>query len=444
MAQVARIDVETRAQTVSNTLSAEQAEQIADAFGWQGIWFAEQLDGDADTRRPDTTWDLVGDRPHAGVTAKGRAAVHLAEGHDRLTRPLIMADGFGYGPSDLDALWRHLNTPYRDGEPGFLDQLLSMGIDVVLLGFAQRHTYLQANAAVAISCVQRAVGERDGDDPLTVGGIGMGGLITRYALAVMEADGLDHRTDKYFSYDTPHLGAWIPLVLQQLAHLHEALQPPEGGEPGPAALLRSPAAQQLLWGWVESADFSGPVAANPLREEFLDDLRRVGWFPIRPYKLGLASGLGTGVGTDLAPGTPVYDLQSADLQLTARVQPDGGERQNLGTIRLGPPVWTSLTSHVAAFDGAPGGTLDTWGRVADAMGLPIPERLRSSCFVPTVSAIALTRDPYQWQPDLYKDLRDLPKDETLLDAFCCDIANRRHCAVSQPLIEWFVGQLAGW
>ncbi|MFI7616072.1 esterase/lipase family protein [Nonomuraea terrae] len=444
MAQEPRIDVETRAQGIRSSLSDEQGEQIADAFGWQGVWFSAEQDGDADTRRPETTWELVADRPHQGVTAKGRAAVHLAEGHRTLTRPLILADGFGHGPSDLDALWRHFNTPYQDGKPGFLDRLRSMGIDVVLLGFNQRHTYLQANAAVAVSCVQRVLAERTGEAPLVVGGVSMGGMVTRYALARMEADGLDHQTDKYFSYDTPHLGAWIPLVLQQLAYLHEALQPPEGGEPGQAELIRSPAAQQLLWGWVDSADFSGPVTANPLRQEFLDDLRRVGWFPMRPYKLGLANGLGTGIGLDLGPGTPVFDLQSADLQLTARVQPDGGALQNVGTIKLGPPVWASATSHVAAWDGAPGGTLDSWGRIADAMGLPIHERLRNSCFVPTVSAIALTRDPYQWQPDLYKDLRDLPKDETLLDAFCCDTANREHSAVSKPLIEWFLEQLAGW
>ncbi|MEV4570112.1 hypothetical protein AB0K12_40715 [Nonomuraea sp. NPDC049419] len=44
--------------------------------------------------------------------------------------------------------------------------------------------------------------------------------------------------------------------------------------PGQAALIRSPAAQQLLWAWVGSARYSGPVAtAGPLRAEFLRDRR---------------------------------------------------------------------------------------------------------------------------------------------------------------------------
>ncbi|MEV4173240.1 hypothetical protein [Nonomuraea sp. NPDC049709] len=444
MAQEPRIDVETRADGIERSLSSEQVERIAGSLGQQGVWFATPPQRQGEARQAEQTWDLVGDQPHHGRIATGRAAVHLADGHDALTRPLILADGFNYGPSDLDELWRHFNKPYQKGAPGFLDQLRTMGIDVVLLGFDQRHISIQANAAVAVTCVLRAIEERRGDNPLVVGGVSMGGMITRYALARMENERIDHQTDKYFSYDTPHLGAWIPLVLQQLAYLHEALEPRSDG-PGQAELIRSPAAQQLLWGWVESADYSGPVtSSSALRQEFLEDLRRVGWFPMRPYKLGLANGTGNGTGPDLAPGTPVFDLQHEALQLTARIQPDMGELQNVGVVRFGAPVWTSATSHVAAFDGAPGGTLESWGRLADAVGLPIQDRFRWSCFVPAVSAIALARDPFQWQSDLYRDLSDLPKDETFLDAFCCDVANTEHGSVSRPLIEWFLEQLAGW
>ncbi|MGW0802373.1 esterase/lipase family protein [Nonomuraea sp. NPDC002799] len=444
MAQEPRIDVETTARGVESSLTSEQIERIASALGQQGVWFAAPQERKGNAHRPDHVWELVGDQPYQGHTATGRAAVHLAEGSATLTRPLIFADGFNYGPSDLDALWTHFNKPYQKGSPGFLDQLRSMGIDVILLGFDQRQTYIQANAAVAATCIKRVIQERRGDDPLVVGGVSMGGLITRYALARLENDGFDHQTDKYFSYDSPHLGAWIPLVLQQLAYLHESLQPSSDG-PGQAELIRSPAAQQLLWGWVPDADYSGPVTtASQLRTEFLDDLRRVGWFPMRPYKLGLANGVGNGVGPDLPPGAPVFDLHADPLQLTARIQPDHGVLQNVGTLRFGAPVWTSATSHVAAFDGAPGGSLDSWGRIADAIGLPIEDRFRRSAFVPAASAIALTKDPFQWQSDLYRDFSDLPKDETFLDAFCFDAVNSEHSAVSKVLVEWFLEQLAGW
>jgi hypothetical protein len=444
MAQEPRIDVEINARTVESGLTPEQVERIASALGDPGVWFAAPPVRVGEAARPDFMWELVGDKPHLGHVATGRAGVYLAEGHSALTRPLIFADGFNYGPSDLNSMWRQFNAPYEKGVPGLLDQLRAMGIDVVLLGFDQRQAYIQANAGVAVSCVLRALTERHGDSPLTVGGVSMGGLVTRYALARMESERVDHQTDKYFSFDTPHLGAWIPLVLQQLAYLHESLQPRHDGA-GQAELIRSPAAQQLLWGWVESESYSGQVTKSGLRKDFLDDLRRVGWFPMRPYKLGLANGTGDGRGMELKPGTPVLDLgEEGPLRLVARIQPDMGELRNVGAIGFGEPVWTSATSYVAAFDGAPGGTLDAFGRVADAMGLSIQDRFRGTCFVPSVSAVALARDPRQWHTELYTDLRELPKDETFLDAFCCDTGNHPHGAVSKALVEWFVAQLAGW
>ncbi|MBF8185698.1 hypothetical protein ITP53_08090 [Nonomuraea sp. K274] len=445
MAQEPRIDVNAIARAVERGLSPDQAQRIANTLGDQGVWFATPPARHRRAAAPDRVWDLVGDQPHQGHTATGRAGVYLADGHSALVRPLILADGFNYGPSDLDELWQHLNAAYEKGTPGLLDQLRMMGIDVVLLGFDQRHTFIQANAAVAVSCVRRAITDREGDNPLVVGGVSMGGMITRYALARMESDGDDHQTDKYFSWDTPHLGAWIPLVLQQLAYLQESLTP-NPGKPGQADLIRSPAAQQLLWGWVPNENYSGQVTtSSDLRNDFLEDLQRIGWFPMRPYKLGLVNGTGDGTGEDLPPGTPVFDLNEGPLELTVRIQPDLGERRNIGEIRLtGEPIWSSATSHVAGFDGAPGGTLDSFSRIADAMGLPIQDRFRNTCFVPSVSAAALARDPRKWQSDLYADLSDLPKDETLLDAFCCDPGNQPHSAVSKTLAEWFVEQLAGW
>ncbi|WP_327587499.1 hypothetical protein OHA25_11185 [Nonomuraea sp. NBC_00507] len=446
MAEEPRIDVEINARTIEGSLTPEQVQRVASALGDPGVWFATPpapSSGAGEAARPDFVWELVGDKPHRGHIATGRAHVYLAEAHSALARPLIFADGFNYGPSDLNAMWRHFNAPYEKGVPGLLDQLRTLGIDVVLLGFDQRQTYMQANAGVAVACVLRALAERQGDTPLVVGGASMGGLVTRYALARMESERIDHQTDKYFSYDTPHLGAWIPLVLQQLAYLHESLQPRHDGA-GQAELIRSPAAQQLLWAWAESASYSGQVTASPLRKEFLDDLRRIGWFPMRPYKLGLANGTGDGSGPHLKPGTPVLDLGEGPLRMVARIQPDMGELRNVGAIGFGEPVWTSATSHVAAFDGAPGGTLDAFGRVADAMGLPVQDRFRGTCFVPSVSAVALARDPRHWQADLYTDLRELSKDDTFLDTFCCDTGNHPHGAVSKALVEWFVAQLAGW
>ena len=39
----------------------------------------------------------------------------------------------------------------------------------------------------------------------------MGGLVTRYALAKLETENVEHQVGTYFSYDSPHQGAWIPI-----------------------------------------------------------------------------------------------------------------------------------------------------------------------------------------------------------------------------------------
>ncbi|MFD0349499.1 hypothetical protein ACFQ0M_32645 [Kitasatospora aburaviensis] len=224
MAQEPRIDVAlTLLGRETEPTEAERAELAASLK--PEVWFATPKRIDVGEPRPaDFTWDLVGD-PYKGEIPTGQAAVYLANPKLGLRRPFLFADGFNYGPSELPDLFAYFNTPYQPGTPGFFDQLLARGIDVVLIGFEKRHTHIQANAGVAISAITRVIAERVGDAPLTVGGVSMGGIVTRYALAKLEHEGVDHQTATYLSYDSPHNGAWIPLVLQQMAYFFEDFTP---------------------------------------------------------------------------------------------------------------------------------------------------------------------------------------------------------------------------
>ncbi|MGW0804468.1 hypothetical protein [Nonomuraea sp. NPDC002799] len=440
----ARIDVEHVLPQEPAPVPAGRAEQVAGVLP-RGVLFSILAPGTPGPARvPDAEWTLTSAWPYRGRSATGTAAVHYGTGHRELVRPMIFADEFGHGPSDLPGLWSRLNAPYPPHQHRLLDQLLAQGVDVVLLGFGVRHTYLQANAGVAATCVRRAVSERIGGAPLVVGGLGMGGLITRYALAEMENRGEDHQTATYLSYDAPHNGAWIPLILQQLAYFSQSLGAP--GAPGPADLIRSPAAQQLLWAWVESGRYSGPVAtASPLRGEFIDDLRRVGWFPVRPRKLGVCNGAADGTGRNIPPDELVFEWNALGgvVGATVRTQPDRGTNRHVGGMRAAP-MWgsKSYTSDVGPFDGAPGGTLASYGMVADELGAPIQSRYRSACFVPSVSAVALQYDPVEWTVDLYTDITSLSPEHSQLDDFQCDADNSEHGSVTPTLAEWILGQLA--
>ncbi|MGW7007739.1 hypothetical protein ACWGCW_34300, partial [Streptomyces sp. NPDC054933] len=365
-----------------------------------------------------------------------------AAAHDELERPFIFADGFNYGPSDLPGLFAHFNAPYPGSKVGFLDQLLAAGIDVVLVGFEQRHTYIQANAGVVISAINEVIQRRHGKAELIVGGVSMGGIITRYALAEMENRKQDHQTGTYLSWDSPHNGAWIPLVLQQLAYFFESL-PTEPGKVKEAELIRSPAAQQLLYAWVPDAKYAGPVAtSSEMRQQFLAELSELGQFPQRPRKLGVANGTGNGTGRDLPPGGEVFKVQvPLVVYAQANFQPDGGERKPIGEMRAAGQVRRGFTSFVPGLDGVPGGTLDSFGKIAEALGADIPERYKFSCFVPSVSAVALDYDPAKWNVNPYEKV-EAADEKSALDEFKCDSENTEHSQVTKPLVDWIVERIA--
>ena len=121
---------------------------------------------------------------------------------------------------------------------------------------------------------------------------------------------------------------------------------------------------------VKDAKYAGPVAtASPLRGKFLSELRELGWFPQRPRKLGVANGTADGKGRNLTPGAIVFDWKAL-LNLasaTARFQPNGGDRQAIGGMHAGLEIRRSSTTSIPAVDGAPGGTLGSFGMIADKL-----------------------------------------------------------------------------
>jgi hypothetical protein len=441
MAQEARIDVELTWKSTEEQSSADKVAALAEGLP-QGPWFGTPVGvARGGGRQPKHTWSLRSARPYQGRVATGEAAVYLADGHEVLERPFIFADGFNYGRSDLPGLFAHFNAPYPGSDVGFLEQLLTAGIDVVLVGFEERHTFIQANAGVVISAIHQVIQERQGGEPLIVGGVSMGGIITRYALAEMENRQEDHETATYLSWDSPHNGAWIPLVLQQMAYFFEAL-PAKPGKIKEAELIRSPAAQQLLYAWVPDAKYEGAVAtSSELRKQFLAELENLGQFPQRPRKLGVANGTGNGTGRDLPAGAEVFKRQ-VPLVVYARAnfQPDGGTREPIGEMRAVGQVRRGFTSHVPALDGAPGGTLDSFGRIAAGLGADIPELYKSSCFVPSVSAVALDYDPVRWDVDLYEKV-EAADEKSALDEFKCDSGNTGHSQVTKTLVDWIVERI---
>jgi hypothetical protein len=248
---------------------------------------------------------------------------------------------------------------------------------------------LEANAFALIEVIKEIISLREGKEPLIVGGVSMGGLIARYALAYMEKKtDIDHETTKFFTIDTPHEGANIPGSVQGAAQ-HDA---PDGWA---ADLLRRDAAKQLLIYWVDPIEWhhDQPFRANPLRQEFLSALSEVGSMPKRPRSIAIASGAGDGQQQNV-PGKEAVryscgvGLRRAKLFTIPRSV--GGLMLEIGWLH---DTTFFVSKNAAGLDSAPGGFFEkpVFQEVAD--NVP-PEHARNvdiknACFVPTTSALGI-------------------------------------------------------
>jgi hypothetical protein len=369
---------------------------------------------------PDATWEFDG----------GKAWVYGGKGNSGLERPVILSDGFSVGPSSLDGLYDGLNR----GQFPLISTLRDRRHDLILVGYEERSASILDNAYVITSAIFRAISEREGSAPLTVGGFSMGGLVTRYALARMEHDGIDHQTALYVSYDSPHRGAWIPISLQSLAHYLRL------ADASLSDMVNSPAARQLLWR--HRPDLFTKPREDPLRTAFLEELARVGGWPQRPRLIGVANGAGNGSGNGIAPGKTALEVTSGLYATTRLTIQDSAQDQEVAYLRAMFLPTTVRTSGYPQLDSAPGGTLESFGIAADALtaaGQETRADYRTVCFVPAVSAVAVRG--LDTQADVYTDISSLPEGDSELDEYRCAADNEEHTLITEELGTWILDRL---
>lgn len=116
-----------------------------------------------------------------------------------------------------------INTLGSDTSGSLVNNLLSSGFDIVVFSYpgALNDTYLQRKAygmETALEQIRswRLQANLDNDFyKETMIGLSLGGVISRYALAHMESQGIEHGIDTYISVDSPHGGSNVPLSLQR-------------------------------------------------------------------------------------------------------------------------------------------------------------------------------------------------------------------------------------
>lgn len=367
----------------------------------------------------DEEWEL----PH------GSARVYYGEGGRGVTRPVVLADGFNLGATDFDWLWDGL----ENGRYPFISELRRRGRTLVLVGFEERSESILRNSETMTAAIMRTIAEQLGDARLVVGGFSMGGIVARYALAKMETQRMDHRTGVYVSFDSPHRGAWVPIGLQAFAHYLSDVDDTYLRQ------IASPASQQMLWRYLDGMD--GTPQESPLRTEFKEQLRRVGEWPQIPLLLGVSSGRGDGVGNGVRAGEkalscagPLFD----GTHLSIQSQGDPAEVAVLNGALGGPHTIT--TGGLPELDGVPGGTLESFGILGDALatfGENVDMVHRAGCFVPSVSAVAIR--------DLDKDpnanIDELPPEESDLNDYLLSSENDSHAVMTPEIGEWVLDRL---
>lgn len=377
---------------------------------------------------PDFVWRFEDRTAIPGATAR----VYLARGRSQLERPVILSDGFNSGPSNFDEFWYGLNTK----DHPFATELLELGHDVILLGYDERSASILDNAERARECILRAAAERSGKAGLVVGGFSMGGIITRYALAKMEAQQISHETSLYISFDSPHRGAWVPIGLQNFAHM--------GGEDSALSQqINSPASQELLF--LHVAETGAEPQPSPLRANLLDRFAEVGEWPQVPRLIAVANGNGTGADNGNPAGTaPALELTSGALEgTTVYTQASGADALVLEVKLYGNPAGEVRTDDLQEYDRAPGGKLASFAIAAHNINEQVGEgsavaHLDDTCFVPTVSALSIM-DPVK--QNVMENVSKLPQEDSDFHDFRYSSGDTMHSQMTGELARWLIDEI---
>jgi hypothetical protein len=391
-----------------------------------------------ETPDPNDTLSVTATIPYLGELADGEAYVYLAEFHDSLTNPVVVIEGFDIENNmDWDELYLLLN------QEELLETVRADGFDAVVLNFTDATDYLQRNSFVITALLEQVRSMIDPAPELTVIGASMGGLATRYGLAYLESQAIDHGVTSFISFDAPHRGANIPLGMQYWLDFFSE-------QSDDAAFLLSrldrPAARQMLV--YHHTDPPGATGeSDPLRLDFLNDLATVGDYPAIPRMVAAANGSGSQSNQGFASGDQVidyvYESFLVDIIGDVWAVSDGPDQlifDGVINIFLLPPNALAVTTGgTLPYDSAPGGYRGSMAEM-DSTEAPYGDIVAlhdNHCFVPTISALDINTT------DLFYDIGGDPDILSLtpFDAVYFPLVNQEHILVTAESKEWFLGEV---
>lgn len=288
----------------------------------------------------------------------------------------------------IDAEGYHVDDPLKvEKSPVLLNKLCCAGYDICFVDFASGEAYIESNGEALYSILvqlHQMLVDNNSTEKMVVCGASMGGLVARYAINKLEAEGHTDWVEKFISFDSPQMGANIPLTLQytlkHLKGLNQELQTKYNK-------LICPSASQLVNYSCLETNLSSPVVyTTPTpsieRTEMLNG-PYMGW-PQHCTKIAISNGSRIGLQQSIIhqPGDKVLDIDGfIDLDLYALPQNDNSYKK---VFDFDPPY--CLTN----------GTFTT------AIGLLVQQSIRVN------NTMALDLSPGSFRKDLVDIREEIP------------------------------------
>jgi hypothetical protein len=445
------------------------------------------------------------------ASSLGQGEYQIFLGDDAiLDRPVIAIDGFDPGDSrDIASIYASLEFTGSSGTQNLADVLRAEGFDIVILNFPTYTNtdgetidggadFMERNAMVLTALIDLINIQKasNNPEPNVIVGPSMGGIIGRFALSHMEANGNDPDTRLYISFDSPHLGANIPIGFQhQLNYLaFNEFSPIPEIQPLISELLNSSAAKQLLIDHYETHLLAGSLTdfdpnitlpqPHPYRVEFQNRINALtpDGFPQNIRNVAIVNGSGVlasyfaigNSGPTVDNGYPVitsnfdvtipnpFPIGSPTLTIPITIDvnftPSAGTAEQVSSFVATTPfgaITSTASSGTVNFDGvdaAPGGLFDLSGitnafpDTGPAADLLAGFGVDKFNFIPTVSALALditeepTGDNINWFHPINLSGRGTTNNTPFDNTFIPD-ENEPHVQLTEPNVMFALSEI---
>lgn len=423
----------------------------------------------------------------------------------KINKPVIILDG--YDPGDVRKIYDRsigydssksslyeLMAFNNDGNPdNFIEKLRPLGFDVTLVNFPNGADYVERNAMALVALLKREnqkLAANGSTGNITIIGPSMGGLVSRYALAYMEKNNISHNTRLWVSFDSPHLGANIPIGAQENIYFFGYTGKQELAKVKFDENFRSPAARQMLieqldgkheaFPYPSSLWVGGSVGQNnssPFRQIFQNNLETNGLsgsngFPQNLRKIAVINGTANGTKThtegqmflEMAAFKRVFGikLKVATIEDRFLSTPNTWSKTFAGRTTLKGFAYVSVinssinrlnTNPRGSMDNVQGGTFNTADVIEEAFTPGLEDEasfhewrtnLHIHDFIPSVSALAFKNPNFDWSSAINRNLVCDPINKEIpFDTYFVPSSNEDHVKVTTQNANWLLKEIQG-